>query len=318
MWSNNRITAALGNFSGGRLRIGLAIITAVGYVASDGAGASESGMSARELQQIAAAATAAIGSSIGRIEIKSFDDPPRDDAAVTKTSPIQVLVGDSRVSPVPNVYSNCRADPPARVILCDARLLDDIIDEFALARGTDPRTMLREQIFALVLAHELGHIVLKHGSAAYHGDDKGFSIFKYANHQTELAADAFAVRAIDNAVGDKDAYYFVIVQLATAALAKSLCPDTFPGPCPCPGYTNAASCSRIPYGPGLLIAEDDKVTVELTGTHPEFVVRFSRLLFLSTNKRFRDIYGNEARQVLRHIVVRDESGKLETTAPLFR
>jgi hypothetical protein len=168
------------------------------------------------------------------------------------------------------------------------------------------------------LAHEIGHVVLNHGSAAYHGSNNGFSIFTYVHHRIELDADSFAVRLLDRAAGDTDAYYLTIVDLATAALKKSLCPDTFPEGCPCPGYTNAALCSRIPLGPGFLIADNDRVIVTLTGTHPEFVVRFARLLFLSTNARFRDIYGNEARQMLRHVVVRNEIGKLEKTAALFR
>jgi hypothetical protein len=53
----------------------------------------------------------------------------------------------------------------------------------------------------------------------------------------------------------------------------------------------------------------------LTGTHPEFVVRFARLLYLSRDPGTRGIYRNEAREI---VLVRNERGQLESPAALFK
>lgn len=278
---------------------------------------SRRGMSAGEAEALASSALRVLGPAVGRVEITTFDQAPRDERSVTSESPIDIVVGDSRVSPIPGIYSNCTADSRTRTIRCDLRLLDDLIDEFALIRDEGERQEIRMQLLCLILAHELGHVALNHGSAAYHGSANGFSVFKYVHYHIELEADAFAVRMLDGAAAKRDELYGLIVALTDAAVKRSLCPDTFPRPCPCPGYTNAALCSRIPLGPGLLISPQDHLTVTLTGTHPQYVVRFARLVFLSTNPRLKDIYGTEARRILEHVVVRDENGALESAEALF-
>jgi hypothetical protein len=47
-------------------------------------------------------------------------------------------------------------------------------------------------------------------------------------------------------------------------------------------------------------------------------VRFAHLLDLSTYSNARAIYGRAAREVLRHLTVRNENGKEESTATLFK
>lgn len=256
--------------------------------------------------------------AVGRYVIQTFNDSPREASEVTLKTPIAIVVGDSRIAPVPGIYSNCVADSSTRAIRCDLRLLDDLIDDFALVYGEAQRAAAREHILQLVLAHELGHIVHGDRSAAYHGTDDGFSVSRYLHYKTELRADAFAVHLIDQYVKDRDMEYGTIVDLANEAVRKSVCPDTFPTPCPCPGYTDANMCSRMPEGPGLLIRDTDRVSVALTGTHPEFVVRFARLLYLSRDPKTHGFYYKEAQQVLLRVVVRNELGQLESTAALFR
>ena len=273
------------------------------------------GMTFEEAEAFASSALRDLGPAVGRVNITSFDQVPRDERSVTSHSPIEIIVGDSRVSP--GIYSNCTADSRSRTIRCDLRLLDDLIDEFALVRNEGERKEVRIELLCLILAHELGHVALNHGSAAYHGSANGFSVFKYVHYRIELDADAFAVRMLDGAAAERDELYSLIVALTDAAIKRSLCPRTFPRPCPCQGYTNAGLCSRIPLGPGLLIAPQDHVTITLSGTHPEYVVRFARLVFLSTNPKLKDIYGTEARRILQHVVVRDEHGALENVEPLF-
>jgi hypothetical protein len=256
--------------------------------------------------------------AIGHYVIQTFDDVPRQPSKVTLKTPITIIIGDSRRTPVPGIYSNCVADSSTRSIRCDLRLLDDLIDDFAVLYSEDQRAAAREHVLQLVLAHELGHIVHGDGSAAYHGTSDGFSVFHYLHYKTELQADAFAIQLIDRYAKHRDLEYGAIVDLASGAVKKSVCPDTFPTTCPCPGYTDATLCSRIPLGPGLLIGEDDRISVTLTGTHPEFVVRFARMLYLSRDPKAHSYYGREAQQVLFRVVVRNEDGQLERTEALFR
>ena len=256
--------------------------------------------------------------AVGRYVLQSFDEAPRQPSDVGAKTPIAVIVGDSRSAPVPGIYSNCIASSDTRTIACDMRLLDDLIDEFSLLYSEDQRRATRTRVLQLVLAHELGHIINKDQSAAYHGTPDGFSIFRYLHYKTELRADAFAVGLIDRYVKDRDLEYGTIVDLASAAVRKSVCPTTFPAPCPCRGQTDATLCSRVPLGPGLVIADNEQLPVTLSGTHPEFVVRFARMLYLARDPKAHSIYSNEAKQVLLRVVVRDEQGKLESTEALFR
>ena len=277
-----------------------------------------SGMQGIEAVQLSRSVVKLLGKSLGPIEVKSVDDPLRDPAGVSPNSPIYLRVGDSRVNGVPGVYSNCVAEVPMHEIICDLRVLDDLIDGFALLRNNEDREPVRRELLRLILAHELAHVVLRHPSAQYHGNADGFSVMKYVGYRIELEADRYAVELIERSATDAISYHRTIIDLAVSAVRRSVCPETFPAPCPCPGYTDATLCSRIPLGPGLLVGEDEKIQVTLSGTHPEFVVRFARLLFLSKDRRIRDIYGRQAERVLGHVVVKNEQGELEATNTLFR
>jgi hypothetical protein len=112
--------------------------------------------------------------AVGSYVIQTFDDLPRQASEVVLKTPIAIVVGDSRISPVLEVYSNCRADSSIRTIRCDLRLLDDLIDDFHILYSEDQREAAREHILQLVIAHELGHIVYGDRSAGYHGSDNGF------------------------------------------------------------------------------------------------------------------------------------------------
>lgn len=301
------------------LIVGATAFVAWAVVIAGSAWAETAAISMADARRIVAAVMEPLRPAVGSYVIQTFDDLPRQASEVASKTPIAVVVGDSRISPVPGVYSNCMADSSTRTIRCDLRLLDDLIDDFHILYSEDQRDAAREHILQLVIAHELGHIVYGDRSAGYHGSDNGFSIFRYLHYKSELRADGFAVRLIDRYAKDRNSEFGAIVDLANSAVKKSLCPDTFPALCPCPGYTDATLCSRVPIGPGgPLIGANDRVLVTLTGTHPEYVVRFARLLYLSRDPGARAIYRNAARELLLRVVVRNERGQLESTAALFR
>lgn len=306
--------------TGGWLRL-LACIILVQFGASGPPCRAEpaaQGIASSDAKDLTAHVLQSLGSTIGPVEITTFDEVPRDPSMVNPTSPIDIVVGDSRITPVPGVYSNCTADSARRLVQCDLRVLDDLIDGFDLLYREDQRSATRERIYRLILAHELGHIAHHDPSAGYHGGEAGFSIFKYLHYRIELDADAYAVKLLDASTTDLEQQYGMIAFLSYAAMKKSLCPDTFPANCPCPGYKDATLCSRIAYGPGLPLTGKEQFRVTLAGTHPEFVVRFARLLYLSTYPYSRSIFRPQAEQVLRHIVVKDEHGNLQSTRDLFR
>ncbi|MEB0123479.1 hypothetical protein QN391_22740 [Pseudomonas sp. CCI1.2] len=203
-----------------------------------------------------------------------------------------------------------------RTVRCDLRFLDELIDGLSLIYSEHQRTELRIRLLQLVLAHELGHIFYHDVSGAYHGDQDGFSVIRYASYKVELRADAYAIRLIDSYAQNRELIYGDIVELASNSVRRSLCPQTFPAPCACAGYSDATLCSRVPLGPGLPISPDDRVPVKLVGTHPDYVVRFSRMLFLSKDPVAR-IYRNQAREVLRRVVVVNEGGQSESVDALL-
>ncbi len=125
-------------------------------------------------------------------------------------------------------------------------------------------------------------------------------------------------RRIDALTGDDLSYQFgTIVELTYQTMKRSLCPDTFPANCPCRGYKDATLCSAIALGPGLPLTTYERFKVTLGGTHPEFIVRFARLLSLSRAPN-NDWYRRQARQILLQVRVRNERGALESGARLFR
>lgn len=243
---------------------------------------------------------------------------PFDRASEARAAGITVVVGDSRrSSDFAGVSGNCSADARTRMIECDMRLIDDLIDEADLLRTEDERGSYRTALMTLVLAHEIGHVALGHRGARYHGSDLGFSVLRYASHRRELAADRYAVGLLDRARPGVRGPYSVVVELTYAAMKRSLCPDTFPAACACPGH-QVETCSQIAYGPGLPLSGEEEFQVTLKGTHPEYIVRFARLLHLSRDPNVRIPYARTSREVLRRVVVRDERGVLQSMRPLFR
>lgn len=255
-------------------------------------------MSFEETRHIAIDALKPLSAKIGRFQVVPFDIPPRDPRVDHSNEKILIKIGYSRLSPVSGVYSNCTANSDVRTIFCDARFIDDLIDEFHLNLGANSLKLYRTLILRLILAHELGHIILKHGVAAYHGDDRGFSVFRYVKYKKELDADKFAVNLIDTSTLDFNAQYGVISDILHSVVSKKICPDTFPDWCPCSGYTDPTLCSKIPIGPGLPVYSGENFRIELNGTHPDFLVRFSLFLILSKSRVAKAMYANDAQFII--------------------
>lgn len=264
-------------------------------------------------------------SSIPALALQRLPRPYRDEViirtfadetlSVSSGEAVTLVIGDSRTSSVyMGITGNCRAESDRREIRCDLSLVDDLISEFQLGDGEE----IKAELLAIIIAHELGHVILGHGGAAYHGDGSSLSVLSYAQHRTELEADAFAVELLDRTPNPIGGVYRLIENLARSAQHSSLCPDVFPAPCPCTEPNSFAACTTLPMGPGLPSPNGAKVKVTLKGTHPAYVVRFIRMLSLSAAPRMRDVYSKDAMFELSNMVVQDETGTAQGMEPLLR
>lgn len=191
--------------------------------------------------------------------------------------PIFVNLANSRIGAGAIYRDNCVATPFDDVIDCDLKLVDDLIDDFKLMEifgsGGKRRDVYRKYIFLWILTHELGHVALKHGMSDFGEGTNGVHVFNVEQQQKELAADAAAIGFIGNLERAPIPAYQTILDVTNALLRKAICPDTFPKLCP-----------GIPLGGVGLnydYTTDAPIRIPLSGTHPAFVARFLRILYLS-------------------------------------
>ncbi|MDX8540093.1 hypothetical protein RFM23_20955 [Mesorhizobium abyssinicae] len=184
---------------------------------------------------------------------------------------------NSRFNPAAVYKHNCVATPSDEVVDCDLGLADELISEFKLAEMSgsqlDKETLryYQEYIIEWILAHEIGHVVLRHGRSDFADDIRGFAVFDAAAQQRELSADSFAVDLV--AVPDSTDFsaFGVVLTISNSLMRKSVCPETYP-----------KVCSRMPAGVGLIYdyANGSPIKVGLSGSHPAYTARFLRLLYL--------------------------------------
>jgi hypothetical protein len=215
-------------------------------------------------------------------------------------------ISDSALSDQVVYRDNCVASPVDHVIDCDLKLIDDFIHKFYLDKifavgNTSSRLRFyRRNLLLWVIAHEIGHIALKHGLSDFEDPNHGISIFDAVRQKEELAADAYAVRLVGNLNAAPTAAYGAILDVANALMRKSVCPETFP-----------QVCDRMPRGVGLIFdytADAKPVLIPPGGTHPAFIARFLRILYLSGIGTTENSINHEARQAIDLLEIREDSG----------
>ena len=193
--------------------------------------------------------------------------------------PVFVNITNSTFSSDAIYRNNCVATPFDSVIDCDLKLVDDLIDEFKLVElfqkdARNRRNRYRKYILCWILAHELGHVILKHGVSDFSEDVVGARVFDFKQQKDELAADAAAVPIIGNLTEGSTSAYQTILDITNSLLRKAICPESFP-----------KLCSKIPIGGvGLYFdytSSASHIKIPLSGGHPAFVARFLRILYLS-------------------------------------
>jgi hypothetical protein len=215
-------------------------------------------------------------------------------------------VSDSALSDQVVYRDNCIASPADHVIDCDLKLIDDLIHEFYLDKifgagnGSRRLRFFRRNLMLWVIAHEIGHIALKHGLSDFEDPNHGMSLFDAARQKYELAADAYAIRLVGNLDVAPAAPYSAILDVTNALMRKSVCPETFP-----------EVCDRMPRGVGLIFdysANAKPVLIPAGGTHPAFIARFLRILYLSGIGTTENSINYEARQAIDLLEIQGDSG----------
>lgn len=215
-------------------------------------------------------------------------------------------VSNSALSDQVVYRDNCVASPADRVIDCDLKLIDDFIHDFyldkifAASNGSSRLRFYRRNLLLWVIAHEIGHIALEHGLSDFEDPNDGMSLFDAARQKYELAADAYAIRLVGKLDVAPAAPYSAILDVVNALMRKSVCPETFP-----------EVCDRMPKGVGLIFdytADAKPVLIPAGGTHPAFIARFLRILYLSGIGTTENSINQEARQAIDLLEIQGDSG----------
>jgi hypothetical protein len=227
---------------------------------------------------------------------------------------VRINVSDSRRSGKVLYRDNCVATRYDRTVDCDLKMLDDLIDDFALLEvyGHGSQTGLRQEfrkgLLIWILAHEFGHIALGHDYGDYEPALTGMQVFDLAGQAKELAADAFSIRLVNQAKWD--AAVGTLLDVTNALLRRSVCPDTFP-----------KVCKRMPAGVGVIYDYTSgaaPIRIHLSGSHPDFIARFLRIIYLE-GKAGGDLVGlsHEAAQAIALLRIEVGTDRWETVDAAF-
>lgn len=189
--------------------------------------------------------------------------------------PVTLDIFRAREDAIDERSNRCTADSIRRSITCDLALIDYLLDTFRIEHSTKSRKSLLKWI----VAHEIGHIALNHSLSDYSDPLEGYLVFVPEQQRLELAADAFAIDLVGDLNHGAVEDYGLLLDIVNELIRKNLCPESFP-----------RSCERIAPGVGIYFNSADNLPIKISagGSHPEFVARFLRLLYLAglnTNHR---------------------------------
>jgi hypothetical protein len=222
-------------------------------------------------------------------------------------SELYVELFNSRIGEHGEIFKGCFWDARNRKIACDLALVDEIIDNYQMVElFGKTRNQNRKHLLRWILSHEIGHLVLQHRGGYFSQPRQGFQVFNAPNQQEELAADAFSVCLIGESDKSIDDYSYAL-DFSNALIRKSLCPTTFP-----------QACGAIPIG-GVGLHYDyvsgRPIKIDLSGSHPEFVARFLRILYISAYSDKPNLLTELAKRAIGTLTVQVAQ---ETARPLDR
>ncbi|UVO28156.1 hypothetical protein [Bradyrhizobium arachidis] len=195
--------------------------------------------------------------------------------------------------------NRCVANPAKRTITCDLRFVDNVASDLNIMdRSQSQATVneVRRRLLKWIVAHEVGHIALKHVTSDYADPLSGYLVFVPAQQRLELAADAYALRLIGNLKRGDPKDYAMLLGIVNALIRQKLCPETFPIP-----------CNRLAPGVGIIFnsgdGDNEPIRITAGGAHPEFVARFLRLVYLAGQETNENTIDHLAKQVIDKLLV---------------
>ena len=231
-----------------------------------------------------------------------------------KSIKVTIALSDSRNTDEVVYRGNCVASPSDAIVDCDLKLIDDLIHAFyidvvdlnQLPQGPRARALetCRADFLLWVLAHEIGHIALRHGVSDFQYTDDITTLFDEIQQKKELEADAYAISVIGKMGSGPWEPYLALENVVNILVQRSVCPETFPN-----------ICDRMPQGVGLIYDYTGKskpIEVPLGTSHPAFLARFLRILYLSGQGTHEHSINYEASEVIDQLRIRDPAGKLIT------
>jgi hypothetical protein len=211
--------------------------------------------------------------------------------------PLRVETFYSSDASIDDRDNRCVADPPRRAITCDMRFLDNVASDLGILDSSQPTAKVkdvRRRLLKWVVAHEVGHVALKHVPSDYADPLSGYLLFVPTQQRLELAADAYALRLVGDLKRADPNDYGLLLDIVNALIRRKLCPETFPVP-----------CSRLAPGVGIIFnsADDKPIQITAGGAHPEFVARFLRLIYLAGRGTGEHSINYLAQQVIARLLI---------------
>ncbi|OAF19642.1 hypothetical protein [Bradyrhizobium neotropicale] len=213
--------------------------------------------------------------------------------------------------------NNCVSAGWEKVIDCDLKMIDDLIDDFYLipifATKTNRqavRESYRRNLLLWVLSHELGHLELGHGRSDFKEDIRGMNVFDAATQVKELSADERSIEIVGNMDRGPSGAYSAVLDIANSLVRKSVCPRTYP-----------KVCNEMPRGVGLIYdyqSNAQPIRIRLSGAHPEFVARFLRILYLAAKDTSQGSgLAHEAKQAIDLLQVEARENEWQSLSRVF-
>jgi len=205
--------------------------------------------------------------------------------------------------------NRCTATIENNEIYCDLRMVDGVLAYFDISNGkhsaiksTASRTEKNSAHVALkwIVAHEVGHIVKKHGLSDYADPPDGMLVYNNEQQRKELDADQFSIELIGNITQAPTQDYQYIMHSTNALIRRALCPSTYP-----------ETCAAVNPGVGLIYnsASFDLINIGSGGDHPDYVARFVRILYLSGLGTNDNSLSYLAKQVISKFSIQNQRGE---------
>jgi hypothetical protein len=207
----------------------------------------------------------------------------------------------------------CRALVTQALVLCDSTLLDELLRRLELNVIDDPNgpeqvpsdearpsipapetrlAELRRTLALWMLGHEVGHVVKGHHTAAPPAGGEFAAVPNLTiSERRELEADEFVLSLFDEPAGRDGALYGFLIEALNLEVRRSLCP----------GQSVRIDCPKVQRGVGIFYNEDEHLLFQPGGSHPAYVIRLLRLLYLTDQRTDMDVVGYTVRRAVNRL-----------------